>query len=117
QHQDVALGASGREPVAGARARTDRNAERAVGVADELLAGEAAAIERVGNEPAVRIIERDREEARLRRGPGNREIASPVERAAAVVGGGAEHDAVAESQWKGAGALHLGAGIGVDLRG
>ena len=67
QHQHIAVDAAGRQPVAGPRARADRDLEAAVGVAHDLLAGEAVAADGIGDELPVRIVERERPEARRRR--------------------------------------------------
>ena len=82
QHQHVALDAAGRQPVAGPRARADRDLEAAVGAADDLLAGEAVPLHRIGDQPALGIVERDGPVARLRRDAAQDHVAAAVERTA-----------------------------------
>src|ERR1039458_2327280 len=60
------------------------------------LAGESEAADRVGHQLAVEVVERQGPEARRRRDAREYQIASPVERAAIVVGRGGKRDAVAE---------------------
>ena len=66
-HQHELIDPAGRQPIAGPRQRRHRDREPAVDVAHDFLAGEAVAIDRVGDEPAFRIVQRDRPIARRRR--------------------------------------------------
>src|SRR5712671_7451115 len=79
-NKNVALDAAGRQPVAGAGARRHRDLEAAVLVADQLVAGEALAVERIGRQLAVRLVEGEREVARRRGGSADQGVAASVER-------------------------------------
>src|ERR1700681_1592101 len=63
QNQHVAVDSVGGQPVAGPRARSNEDVETAIGVAQDLLAGEALAIDRVADQLALRIVERQRPES------------------------------------------------------
>ena len=82
QHQRVALDAAGRQPVSGARARRDPDLERAVGAADDFLAGEAVALQRIGDQMALGVVQRQRPEPRRRRHAADDHVAAAVERLA-----------------------------------
>src|SRR4030081_1267117 len=96
QHKKLALDAAGRQPVAGAGARRHRDLEAAVLVADQLVAGEALPVERIGRQLSVRLVQREREVARRRGGSADQGVAAAVERVALVVGPRQESDAVAQ---------------------
>ncbi len=95
QHQRVALDAAGRQPVAGARSRRHADLERAVGAADDFLAGEAVALQRIGDQMSLAVVQRQRPEPRRRRDAADDDVAAAVERLLAVVGRRREGDAVA----------------------
>ena len=67
QRQLIALDAAGRQPIARIGARRNDDHEAAVAVAHDLLAGEIVALQRIGDQLAVEIIERQGPEARGRR--------------------------------------------------
>src|SRR5205807_2038491 len=98
-------------PVAGPRARGDANLEIAGRTAHDLLAGEAVALQRVGDELALGIVQRHGPEPRRRRGAGHHDVAPAVERAALVVRRGNERDAVAGADRQLAGARYAGARV------
>ena len=64
QHQRIALDAAGRQPVAGARPRGHPHFEAAVGAADDFLAGEAVALQRIGDQTSLQIVKRQGPEPR-----------------------------------------------------
>jgi len=95
----------------------DRDLERAVRLAHDLLAGEAVALQRIGDQMALAVIERQRPEPRRRRHAGDDDIAAAVERLLLVVGGRGEGDAVAGADRQLAVAHDGGARIGIDVGG
>ena len=86
QHQHVALDAAGRQPVAGARARRRRRSRscRRPGATISWLV-KPCRCTRVGDQPAVRIVQRQGPEPRLRRDAAQHDVAASVERLAVVV--------------------------------
>ena len=98
------------------RARgADVDGEAAAGVAHDFGAGEAVPVDRVGDEPALRVVERHRPIARRRRHAADREGATPVESVSGIVGVGIEGDAVAGADRQFAGAGDGGARVGIDV--
>ena len=117
-HQDVALDAAGRQPVArAARAAPPTISKLPSRVAHDLLAGEAVPVDRVGDQAALRIVERQRPVARLRGRAADQHVAAAVERAAGIVAAREEGDAVARADRQFAAARDRGARIGVDVGG
>ena len=74
-----------------ARARGEiDDLEAAVGAAHDLLAGEAVALDRVGDQAALGIVERERPEPRLRRGAADVTSQRPSSALPVVIGAGEE---------------------------
>src|SRR5262245_62537217 len=94
QNQEVLLHAAGWEPIARPRARADRDFEAAVGVADDLLAGEALSLRRIGHESPFGVVQGDGTKAGLRRGPAQKYVAAGVEWLAGLVGACIECDPI-----------------------
>ena len=117
QHQRIAFDAAGGQPVAGARARRHPDLERAVGAADDFLAGEAVTLHRVGDQLSLGVVQRQRPEPRRGRHAADHHVAAPVERLLPVVGGRREGDAVAGADRQFAAAGDRGARIGIDVGG
>ena len=106
-----------RRSAANCRARQwrHRDGETAVDVAHDFFAGETVAIDRVGDEPAFWIVERDRPIARRRRHAADRECAAAVQIIAGIVGMGVERYAVAHAGRQFAAARNAGARIRIDI--
>ena len=117
QHQRITLDAAGGQPVSGARSRRDPHLERAVRAADDFLAGEAVTLQRIGDEMAFRIVQRQGPEPRRRRHAADHHVAAAVQRSFAVVGRRRERHAVAGADRQFAAARNRGARIGIDLGG
>src|SRR5262249_46701422 len=114
QYEHIALDAAGRQPIAWPCTRPNGDLERAVGAADQLLAGEALALHCVGDEPSFEVVKRDGEIARLRRNSFERDVAATVQRLTRIIAARIEGDTVARSDRQFAAARHHGAGVRID---
>src|SRR5262249_55998420 len=85
QHEPITVAAAGRQPVTGIGARRYNDFEAPVAATDDFLAGEAVTVGRIGDQPAIRVVERQGPEPRYRRYPGDDDLAPSVESFAILV--------------------------------
>ena len=83
---ELTFDTAGRQPITGICARRHHDFKTAVGVANDFLAGKSVSLDRIGHQLAVEIVKRQRPEAGRRGNARKDHVASPVERAAVVVG-------------------------------
>src|SRR5215471_5878778 len=103
QHELITVDAAGRQPVTGIGARRYNDFEAPVAATDDFLAGEAVTVGRIGDQPAIRVVERQGPEPRYRRYPGDDDLAASVESFAIVVGLQAEGHTIAHGRRQPAG--------------
>lgn len=93
----------------------NRDLELAIRLAHQLLAGEAVAIDRVWDQMAVAVIDRQGEEPRLRGRAAHHHVAASIERAVEVVCPGDESEAIAKPHRQDAVTRDRGARVRIDL--
>jgi hypothetical protein len=115
QHQLITIDAAGRQPVAGAGTRRNNDLKAPIAAPDYFLTGEAVTVDRIGDQPAIRVVERQGPEASHRGYPRNDDLAASVKGFAVVIGLQAERNTIAHGRRQPASARDGSAGVRVGV--